>query len=135
MRTRTTALLIAAGLSLAGCLDQKAEEIDPNLFPADYKKEVIETVMKLLDDPTNIREAAISEPVLQPVGGVPRYVGCVRFNPRNYNHDYIGLVERIGYYYGGHLNQLLKAEPGQCSFATYQPFPELEKICLGKKCE
>ena len=35
-----------------------------------------------LNDPTGIREAAISEPALKPVGTGDRCVVCVRFNPK-----------------------------------------------------
>ncbi len=43
-------------------------------------------------------------------------------------------AERIAYFYGGHLNQLIEASKEQCGNAAYKPFPELEKVCLGKGC-
>jgi hypothetical protein len=126
--------LIAAAGIVVGCDQQKAATVDPNAFPADYKKEILALIPTLVSDPTNIRDAGITDPVLLPVAGTPRYITCVRFNPRNENHDYIGIVERVGYFYGGHLNQFVKAGPDECKAAAYKPFPELEKICLGKSC-
>ena len=43
-----------------------------------------------------------------------------------------GQQDRIGYFYGGHLNQLVEASKAQCGNAAYKPFPELEKLCQAK---
>jgi hypothetical protein len=133
---RRPILLLVAGLALAGCWQSTPARVDENAVPvpAVYKQEIIELVMKMVDDPTNLRDAGITEPALRQIAGAARYMICVRFNPRNVNHDYTGIVERVGYFYAGKLNQFVKAEPGQCSGAAYRPFPELEKICLGVKC-
>ncbi|MBI3702632.1 MAG: hypothetical protein HY244_01970 [Rhizobiales bacterium] len=123
-------------LALAGCgSDGKKAEIDPNILPANYKQEIIDTLTHTLDDPTNVREAFISEPVLRPAGKEQRYTVCVRANARNLMRQYAGSKDRIGYFYAGHLNQLVDATKEQCGSAAYKPFPELEKLCLGSKCE
>ena len=82
-----------------------------------------------------MRDAFISEPVLRSAGKEQRYTVCVRANSRNLLRDYTGAKDRIGYFYGGHLNQLIEATKEQCGNAAYKPFPELEKYCLGTKCE
>jgi hypothetical protein len=46
---------------------------------------------------------------------------------------YTGVKERVAYFYGGHLNQLVEATQGQCANVVYQPWPELEKYCLAAK--
>ena len=92
------------------------------------------TLTNTLDDPTNVRDAYISEPTLRPAGKDERYVVCVRSNARNANKQYIGSKDRIAYFYGGHLNQLVDATKGQCGNAAYKPFPELEKLCQARKC-
>jgi len=128
-------LLLAGGVT-AGCSskDQPAA-VDPNLVPTDYRKEIVELMPTLVEDPTNIREAGVTDPFLGPIpGGGTRYMVCVRFNPRNYNKDYVGAIERVGFFYAGKLNQFVKAEAGECRSAAYKPFPELEKICYGKTC-
>ena len=46
------------------------------------------------------------------------------------SRNYAGSTDRIAYFYGGHLNQLVEATKEQCGNAAYKPFPELEKLCL-----
>ncbi len=129
-------LLSAFAAGLIGCSSSssKQPEENPNIFPADYKNEILLTMTNTLEDPTNIRGAFISEPVLQPAGKEERYVVCVRSDSRNANRHYTGSMDRIGYFYAGHLNQLVDATKDQCGKAAYKPFPELEKLCLAKKC-
>jgi len=134
--TARWSLLLLFGLALAACSSSgKVDEVEPNIVPAKYKQEVIDTLTPLLSDPTNLRDGAISEPALTPVGKETRYTVCVRYNPRDPNKRYMGVVERIGYFYGGRLNQLIEATGGQCAKAVYKPFPELEKLCYSAKCE
>jgi hypothetical protein len=59
----------------------------------------------------------------------------VRYNARNNLHQYLGSTDRIGYFFGGHLNQLVLATKEQCGNAAYKPFPELEQICPAKSCK
>jgi hypothetical protein len=87
-----------------------------------------------LEDPTNVRDAYISEPVLRRAGNDERYVVCVRSDSRDASRLYTGSKDRIAYFYGGHLNQLVEATKEQCGNAAYKPFPELEKLCQAKKC-
>ena len=133
------AFAVISALALAGCGSSdylgKPKEVDPNIVPADYKNEIIGTLKSLLIDPTNIRDAYISDPALAPVGKDQRYVVCVRLNSRGYQREYLGSKDRIAYFYGGHLNQLVDASKEQCGNAAYKPFPEVEKLCLGKSCE
>ena len=133
------AFAVIAALALAGCGSSdylgKPKEVDPNVVPADYKNEIINTLKSVLIDPTNIRDASISDPALAPVGKDQRYVVCVRLNSRGYHREYLGSKDRIAYFYGGHLNQLVDASKEQCGNAAYKPFPEAEKLCLGKSCE
>jgi hypothetical protein len=135
--TAGVALLLAASV-LANCTDnlpsalfgKDEPKIDPNLYPKEYNKTVVAFMTNNDANPTNIRDAAISEPVLRPLDNIQRYMSCVRYTQRNSEP-----TERIIYFIGGQINQFVKASPGQCSWATYGPFPELEKICLGDKCK
>lgn len=127
-------LLIVAAFGLAACAGDPSK-VEENVFPADYKKVILNIVTYNQSlDPTNIREAGITDPVLRPIDNVQRYVVCVRFNPRNEKREYSGITERIAYFYQGHITQFVQANSEQCSWAQYKPFPELEKICLGDKC-
>ena len=129
-------LLSVLAVGLIGCSgsSSKQPEENPNVFPADYKNEILLTMTNTLEDPTNIRGAFISEPVLRQAGKEERYVVCVRSDSRNANKHYTGSKDRIGYFYAGHLNQLIDATKEQCGNAAYKPFPELEKLCQAKKC-
>ena len=129
-------LLSAVALSLVACSSSKKEpEDNPNLFPADYKNEILLTMTNTLENPTNVRTAYISDPVLRLVGKNERYVVCVRSNSRNASNHYTGSKDRIALFYDGHLNQLIEATKEQCGSTAYKPFPELEKLCQAKKCE
>ena len=129
-------VLSVLAVGLIGCSGSgsKQPEENPNVFPADYKNEILLTMTNTLEDPTNIRGAFISEPVLRPAGKDERYVVCVRSDSRNANKNYTGSKDRIGYFYAGRLNQLVDATKEQCGNAAYKPFPELEKLCQAKKC-
>jgi hypothetical protein len=128
-------LLAALTVALAACAaDRKTENLDPNIFPANYKQEILDTLTNTLDYPANVRDAFITDPTLAPVGKDQRYIICVRYNSRNLRLQYTGSKDRIGYFYGGHLNQLIDATPEQCGHAPYKPFPELEHLCQAKKC-
>jgi len=129
-------LLSVLAVGLTGCSGSgsKQPEENPNVFPADYKNEILLTMTSTLDDPTNVRGAFISEPALRQAGKEERYVVCVRSDSRNANKQYTGSMDRIGYFYAGHLNQLIDATKEQCGNAAYKPFPELERLCQAKKC-
>lgn len=121
--------------ALAACSGSGGKtEADPNVFPAQYKQEVLTALSTALDDPTNIRDAFISEPALVTVAGAQRYAVCVRYNARDLARRYVGSKDRIAYFYGGYLNQIVDATAEQCGKAGYRPFPELEKLCLAAKC-
>ncbi len=90
---------------------------------------------KTLDVPTNVKDAFITDPALRAVGRGEHYSVCVRYNARNGANQYVGSKDRVAYFFGGHLNQLIDATPEQCGKAAYKPFPELEKLCYVKACD
>lgn len=129
-------LISIVALVLVNCSSSKKAEPEenPNVFPSNYKNEILTTMTAALDDPTNVRDAYISEPALRRAGNDERYVVCVRSDSRDASRLYTGSKDRIAYFYGGHLNQLVEATREQCGNAAYKPFPELEKLCQAKKC-
>jgi hypothetical protein len=128
-------LASALALVLAACSsDKKEPEENPNVFPADYKNEILTTMTTMLDDPTNVRNAYISDPMLRAVVKDEHYTVCVRSDSRNISRQYSGSKDRIAIFYAGHLNQLIDATKEQCGNAAYKPFPELEHLCQAKKC-
>jgi hypothetical protein len=135
MRVKSLCLLSLFAVALAGCSSSgKPPEEDPNIFPSSYKDEISLTLTNTLEDPTNVRGAFISDPVLRTIGKDQRYMVCVRFDSRDANKQYMGSKDRVAYFYGGHLNQLVEASKEQCGSAAYKPFPELEKLCQARKC-
>jgi hypothetical protein len=128
-------LLSGLAMSLVACSSSKKEpEENPNVFPSDYKSEILNTMTSTLDDPTNVRSAYITDPVIRPAGKDERYVVCIRSDSRDVFRHYTGIKDRIAFFYGGHLNQLIDATKEQCGNAAYKPFPELENLCQAKKC-
>src|SRR3974377_614124 len=134
MRGGIFLLLAAAGLG--GCSNANKEvAVDPNIVPTDYRREILNTLQKSLDNPANVRDAAVSDPVLRSSGQEPRSSICVRENSRDPSGQFMGPKENIGWVYARPLNQLIEAAPGQCAGAAYRPWPELEKLCQATKCE
>ena len=85
-------LLSALAVSLLACSsDKKQAEENPNVFPSDYKNEILTTLTSSLDDPTNIRSAYITDPFIRPAGKEERYVVCVRSDSRNVARHYTGI--------------------------------------------
>ncbi|MGB7256801.1 MAG: hypothetical protein ACRECC_14635 [Pseudolabrys sp.] len=130
-----TCALAALGALLAACSTDKPPVGVQNIFPAKYKDEILLTFPRLVADPTNVRDAYVTDPILNEGGPVKVYYACVRGNARNFNHEYTGSKDWVGYFYGGHLGQLVEAPPELCAKAAYKPFPELEKLCLGNTCK
>lgn len=122
-------------LLLAGCAAPEEKKIDENPFPQGYRTEILDYLHKQLPDPTDIRDAFVSEPTLVDVGSTQRYVACLRFDPKEAPGKYAGLREMAVYYYAGRMTQMVKATPALCGKAAYQPFPELTKLCREAVCK
>jgi hypothetical protein len=136
MRRLMLGSLTIAAMALGACSSSPSGPgPDPNIFPAQYRDEIMTTLTASLGDPSGIRQAGITEPMLRQAGREQRYVVCMRFDSRDTNRQYTGMQERIAYFYAGHLNQLVKATADQCAGAPYKPWPELEKYCLAKSCK
>jgi hypothetical protein len=122
-RPKGVALLFAAGM-LAGCSGfnkkQEPAAVDPNVFPANYRSQLVTFLRQSLTHRADFRGAMVSEPVLKPVGESQRYVVCVQFNPRS------TIKTRVAVYLAGQMTQFIDATPEQCANAAFQPFKELD---------
>jgi hypothetical protein len=108
--------------------DRKSLAEADTVFPARYKAETLAFLRSYLNDPSQIRDAAISQPVVRPVANVgPRYVACVRFNARKSDGGYAGSRDHFVVFFGGKLDRLAPTRE-DCRDAAYQPFPELERL-------
>jgi hypothetical protein len=99
-----------------------------NAYPANYRSDLIAFMQTYLNDPTNVREAQIAEPVLMPVNSTDRYVACIKYNAKNSAGRYVGVKQSMAVYLRGRFNQLVDATGDSCKTAAYQPFPELESL-------
>jgi hypothetical protein len=125
------AAILCAALGAGGCSgvhNQARERAEPNVAPASYKSDIQAFLRTYLNDPTNIRGAFVSEPALMQIGGVERYVSCLKYNARKASGDYEGSKERLVLFLAGRLDTMLPAKSDQCAKAVYQPFPEIERL-------
>jgi hypothetical protein len=123
------------GAALAACASGERDYSGPetkggasvNVFPDKYRAEILAYQRSYLNDPTGIRSAAISQPVLKNVGVGDRYVVCVRFNAKAAGGGYLGVREHLAIFLAGKLDQM-GVTRDQCKDAAYEPFPELERL-------
>jgi hypothetical protein len=122
------AMLVAALLSACGH-HQPGNTGDINVYPANYKSDILGAMHAYLDDPTGIRDAAISEPTIKTIRNTTRYMACLKFNgKRNGGHDYAGTKEIVAVFLLGKFDQFVENSKETCAGVTYAPFPELEKL-------
>jgi hypothetical protein len=129
---RLLAFLVA--LILGGCADGPSLETvrTARLVPTTYKAELLAYLRNFLNDPTNVRNAYVSEPALGRFQGEERYFSCVRFDARASTGRYRGSRDHLAVYFGGKLEYFVELRPEagneRCRGAEYVPFPELEKL-------
>jgi hypothetical protein len=124
------ALLLAAGAlgacsgGLAGLGSKRAPApvVDPNAYPADYRRQIATLLVMNLHDRADYRGAFIAAPALKPVAEsqTQHYVVCVLLTGHNDKRN------KAVVYLEGRPNQFIDATPQQCDGAAYQPFTELE---------
>ena len=98
-----------------------------NVFPENYRAEILAYQRSYLNDPAGIRSAAISQPALRKVGSVERYAVCVRFNAKAAGGAYTGVRDHLAIFLAGKLDQMAMTRE-ECKDAAYGPFPELERL-------
>ena len=131
-------------LALAGCGSGRTREEREawiNAFPDNYKADLLAALHTYVADPTNIRDAYVSDPAIKPVGTQNRYSVCVRFNAKNSDGRYTGNREVLAIFIAGRFDQFVDQsgqQPAQqsqalqakelCGQADYKRFPELEAM-------
>jgi hypothetical protein len=130
-------LLVAAKLVLSGCAghsfglgNQDSGDSNSNIYPANYKSDILAAMHAYLNDPTGIRDASISQPMLKPIANGTRYVVCLRFNGKQDNGMYAGdkliAAEFSEGRFDDFVDQTAAAKP--CGGVVMEPFPELEQL-------
>jgi hypothetical protein len=132
-------LALLAALVLGGCAtdvgpskaELKAQWDAQNVFPQNYKNDLIAFLRTYINDPTHIRGAAVSQPQLKDVGPGERYIVCVRYDARKDGGQYAGPKDGVATFVSGKLDRYFDV-PREvrelCKDAAYGPFPELEKL-------
>jgi hypothetical protein len=123
---------LLAALALAGCggsslfggpkRNQAAAAVDPNAYPANYRKQIATMLSTVLTNRGDYHGALIAEPALKPVAesSTPHYVVCIQLNGRNPPRT------KVVVYLDGVPTQFIDATPEQCTGVPYQSFTELE---------
>ena len=128
--------LVVLGATMSACASgnyevsaevRKVEWEAKNLYPRDYRAEIIAYLHTYLNDPSGIKDAAISEPVLKSMGLGQRYVSCVRYRAKGGSGDLGSSRDHLVVFVQGKLDAF-KEGKDQCNGATYVPFPELEAL-------
>ena len=128
--------LIIMAMALSACAgghhrtDEAGGDEGVNAYPTNYKTDILAAMRVYLNDPTAIRDASISEPVLKSATlTMPsRYMLCLRFNPKKTATVYEGMREVAAVFVAGRFDQFIETPKELCSGVTYAPFPELEKL-------
>ena len=99
-------------------------------FPVNYRADLLAFMRTYLNDPTNVREAAISEPVQRNIAGSRRYFLCVRYNARDSAGQYTGVADRAAFYLDGRFDRMIEKAQDFCPAPaqSYAAFPELERL-------
>jgi hypothetical protein len=99
-------------------------------FPDHYKADIVAAMHAYLNDPSGIRDASVSEPMLKSVPGGTRYVVCLRFNGKQNNGTYAGQRQIAAVFLAGRFDDFLEPTVARepCNEVAYTPFPELEKL-------
>jgi hypothetical protein len=97
-------------------------------FPNNYRTEELAFMRTYLNNPLGVREATMAEPMLREVNGRSRYVGCLRYSPRESDGSYREPRERAILFVNGRLDRVIENATELCTGMAYAPFPELEKL-------
>lgn len=126
---RTQFVLLAAAVALAGCSSFGAKPkpdfvVNPNVYPANYRKQIADLLAVQLTNPIEFRTALISQPALKPVtdGTEQHYIVCLQYPNRSEHRVKVVLFLEAA------PTQYVDATPQQCGDAAYGPFPELAKM-------
>jgi hypothetical protein len=120
-------LLLVMALALAGC-GHNAPDSDSgiNVYPANYKSDILSAMHAYLSDPTGVRDASISEPVLK--SSFSRYVVCLRFTAKKNAKEYAAPKEILAVFLAGRFDRFIDTPKDECAGVTYSAFPELQKL-------
>jgi hypothetical protein len=132
-------LVVLAALALGACASDlepgpaelKARWDAQNVYPKDYKNDLLAFLRTYLNHPEHVRDAAVAPPQLKKAGPGDRYVACVRYNARKSDGHYAGSKDGAAIYVSGRLDSFIDQKQRVkelCNGAAFAPFPALEKL-------
>jgi hypothetical protein len=137
------AVIMAAAVAGCGASKLREErEARINVYPDNYRADILAGLHTYVADPTNIRDAYLSEPAIKQIPQ-NRYVACVRFNAKNSDGRYVGSKDVLAIFTSGRFDQFVdvtappagasQSNPANplrelCAQADYKRFPELEAM-------
>jgi hypothetical protein len=115
VRCRPLRVLLALCLAatLTGCVSGRSRELREereariNVYPDNYRADILAGLHSYLSDPTHIRSAYVSEPSLKLIGQQNRYAACVRFDARNSDGRYVGSKDVLAVFASGRFDQFI----------------------------
>ena len=131
-------LVLLAVLVVGGCetpvgpssAELKAGWDAQNVFPQNYKADLMAFLRTYLNDPTGVRSASVAQPTLKDRGPGQRYIVCLRYNARDNTGAYTGMKTGAAVYVSAKLDDF-GYQPKQvkelCKDAVYAPY--LERPC------
>jgi len=126
---RNLSLLFSLAFALGACgHDRVSDGEGINVYPTNYKSDILAAMHAYLNNPSGIRDAAISEPVLKSSGNVDRYVACLRFTPKKNVSEYGTTREIAAVFMAGRLDRFVDLPKGECNGVAYAAFPELQNL-------
>jgi hypothetical protein len=139
---RALAIVLVVGLSACSRIDAMNDELARqeqvnSVIPKNYKSEILSLMRTYLNDPTQVRDAFISEPAMKEIDGANRYSVCVRYNAKKSGGQYAGSKDNLITFRQGRLDRVFDAarDPReareireQCKDAALKPFGELERL-------
>jgi hypothetical protein len=135
--------LMGVALLLGACAQQQppdataAGDDGVNSYPTSYKADILAAMHAYLNDPTGVRDGAVSEPALKPIGSTSalsftspptHYVVCVRFNAKQNGNGYAGVKDLAAVFIAGRFDRFIERPKELCANAAYTPFPELGQL-------
>lgn len=110
---------------------QTIPEAEANVFPTNWRAEVVADLKETILDPKSVQSAEIAEPSLRHMGVASRYVVCYRINAKNAYGGMAGKQEYIAVFVRGKFSSSQRpigGPMGQCAGVQYGPFPEAMKL-------
>lgn len=115
-------MLAAVVAVTAGACSSKEAKIEENIYPTEYKAQIVKLMRNQSEYRLNLRDAYVAPPLMKAYQSSARYISCIRFTVKDESK------EMAAFFFSGSVTQVVNAPPELCANAAYEPFPELQKL-------